>query len=331
MTSYPGPPDYQYAPPPGPPPSHDAQGSQSQASSSQGQFAPPPGPPPSLGEPPPYHDWTIIPDTSTLPPPPTTGHEQPASNNADSMEADRAHAWCAAHPLLYPHQPTSEQHSVVQNGQVQLSKPHGYGGELKTITAGSGKGFTWSNKSDGCLLTSLPLYFAFMDSPVRTGRSKVTYFEVEILSIGDESTLALGFCAIPYPTWRLPGWERASLGVHSDNGHRYVNDPWGGKDFTQPFKSGDTVGIGMSFSVPETPLDNIQPAQPLLQNKVEVMFTRNGRKENSWDIHEELDHETDQGIDGLDGLFDLYGAIGVFGVVSFAAKFKREEWLWRPH
>ena len=115
------------------------------------------------------------------------------------------------------------------------------------------------------------------------------------------------------------------------DGRRYVNDPWGGKDFTSPFGTSDTVGIGMTFSVPENPPNyNVEPAQPLLKNKVEIFFTRNGRKDGVWDLAEELDHNLDQGIEGLDGLFDLYGAIGTFGRVNFAIKFRREEWLWRP-
>ena len=191
--------------------------------------------------------------------------------------------------------------------------------------------------TDACLLTSLPLYYASAESPVHTGRSKVIYFEIEILSMGfvggnDESTIALGFCALPWPSWRLPGWERASLGVHSDDGHRYINDTLGGKDFTTPFKAGDTVGIGMSFSVPDHPPEYTTDSAPKrTQSKVEVFFTRNGKRDGSWNLHEELDKKRDLPIDGLDGLFDLYGAVGVFGIVDFTVKFRREEWLWRPH
>jgi hypothetical protein len=67
-----------------------------------------------------------------------------------------------------------------------------------------------------------------------------------------ENGIAVGYCAKPYPSWRLPGWERASLGVHGDDGRRFVNDTWGGKDFTTKFVEGGTVGIGMEFSVPVT-------------------------------------------------------------------------------
>ena len=148
----------------------------------------------------------------------------------------------------------------------------------------------------------------------------------------DESSLAIGFCALPQPTWRLPGWERATLGVHSDDGRRYVNNTWGGKDFTTPFNSGDTLGVGMTFSTPVDPPEyNTESADTQTLTEVEVFFTRNGKKDGTWNLHEELDVEFDLPIDGLDGLFDLYGAIGIFGGVDFVAKFKRDEWLWRPH
>ena len=38
--------------------------------------------------------------------------------------------------------------------------------------------------------------------------------------------------------------------MHGDDGRRFVNDTWGGKDFTTKFAEGVTVGIGMEFSVP---------------------------------------------------------------------------------
>ena len=96
-----------------------------------------------------------------------------------------------------------------------------------------------------------PLYFAAAESPLQTGRPKIIYFEVRVIGVGHgETGIALGYCAKPYPTWRLPGWERASLGVHGDDGRRFVNDTWGGKDFTAKFVAGETVGIGMEFRVP---------------------------------------------------------------------------------
>ena len=129
----------------------------------------------------------------------------------------------------------------------------------------------------------------------------------------------------------MPGWERASLAVHGDDGRRYVNNTWGGKDFTSPIQVGDTVGLGMAFTAINNHADDYKNH---LETKkainVEVFFTRNGRKGEAWDLHEELDADQDLGIDGLDGQFDLYAAVGTFGSVEFDVYFNRQDWLWRP-
>jgi len=39
----------------------------------------------------------------------------------------------------------------------------------------------------------------------------------------------------------MPGWQRGSLAVHGDDGRKYINDSWGGKDFTSSFKEGETL------------------------------------------------------------------------------------------
>ena len=346
---------HEYAASPDPPPGHQ-------------RYEQPDMPSASFHEPPPYHDWTVIPDTAILPPPPSITYEAGIAGNAETREADRARDWCRNYPLVSPHQPSLAQITAVKEGDVRLMKPREYKGELLMPSTGVWRGSTRAGSPDSCLLTSSPLYFAYSDSPARTGHAKTIYFELEIVSLGygsktDESTIAVGFCAMPYPTWRMPGWERASLAVHSDvrfsyqmnlvialwvsslfygvqkltlvghfqDGHRFVNDNRGGKRLTNPFTAGDTVGIGMSFSFPESPPDyNILPQYTSSTSQVEVFFTRNGKKEGDWNLHEELDRDTELGVDGLDGLFDLYGAIGIFGGTQFRVKFRRDEWLWRP-
>lgn len=143
---------------------------------------------------------------------------------------------------------------------------------------------------------------------------------------GDEADagIAVGFLAPPYPSWRLPGWHRASLGVHGDDGRRYVDNSFGGQNFTQPFRKGDVVGIGMTFSV--------VPAYQIGGNgKVEVFFTRNGKRDEGWDLHEERDRDQEEGdVTGLEGQHDLLAAVGCFGGVEFEVRFRREEWLFKP-
>lgn len=127
----------------------------------------------------------------------------------------------------------------------------------------------------------------------------------------------------------MPGWERGSLGVHADDGRRFVNDTEGGKDFTKPIGAGETVGIGIKYSVPENPDFAPSPVdgQPPTG---EVFFTRNGKPTGGWNIHEELDADNDFGVLGLDGRFDLYGAIGTFGEVGFEVYFHYRDWMYQP-
>lgn len=315
-----------YHPPPGPPPSHE-------------EYAPPPGPPPSQlhtsADPPPYHDWTVIPDTSLLAPPPELGHDRSPSGNASTYDADRAQEWCRLYPLTRPHQPTPQQHASVLNGDVRFTRPKEYGGDLVMVNTGSWSGSTGAGSKDSCLLTSFPLYFACADSPLDTEAAKTVYFEIKIRSLGrgrgnDESSIAIGYCSIPYPPWRMPGWERGSLGVHGDDGRKYVNDSFGGKDFTSAFRTGETIGLGMTFSLADSSPGLATQSRIEAKTRVEVFLTRNGRKDRGWNLHEELDADNDRGVEGLEGQFDLYGAIGIFGGIDFDVFFNRRDWLWQP-
>ena len=329
----------QYAPPPGPPPARVEYAPPSGPPPRRREYAPPVGPPPTheefATEPPPYHEWTSIPDTALLPPPPALGNEMSPFSNASRTDADRAHSWCKLNPLIKPHRPTPAQTSSVMNGDVRVLKPREYNGDLQMVNTGAWKGSTRTGSKDASLISSMPLYFTEFDSPQSTGVPKTIYFEVKVQSLGrvhntDESSIAIGFCGMPYPTWRMPGWERGSVAVHSDDGRRYVNDSWGGKDFTSPFRIGDTVGLGMTFATSEFPPEYHTLSLAKSGLKVEVFFTRNGSKDGSWDLHEELDADNDLGVDGLDGQYDLYGVIGTFGSVEFDAFFNSRDWLWQP-
>jgi hypothetical protein len=179
----------------------------------------------------------------------------------------------------------------------------------------------------------LPLYSVSCHSQLPYKNKHTIYFEIRLLpgSRSSEISLGLGFVAQPYPPFRLPGWERASLGVHGDDGHRYVNDKWGGRDFTRPFRRGETVGIGMTFARKVTDPPPVYGELPVTaQMDVEVFFTRDGKREGGWDIHEELDAQEDLPVTGLEGTHDLYAAVGTFDAVEFEVRFAEEDWLYKP-
>ncbi|OAT05658.1 hypothetical protein, variant [Blastomyces gilchristii SLH14081] len=288
------------------------------------------------GNPPPYHNWEeAVPDTAVFPPPPIGGYLYSNTGNASEEDADRAHDFCDNTPLWTPYTPSDAVYNSVQNFDLRPVRPEEYNGSLEVVNKGMWRGRTQDQNGDCILLTGLPVYFPAKDSPLVTERPKTIYFEAKLLAQhsginGQTSGFAIGFAAQPYPTWRSPGWERGSVGVFSDDGCRFVNDSWGGMEFTSPFKVGETIGLGMKFPLP-SPESFVQSqatgASPTLP--VEIFFTRDGKIVGSWDLHEEVDEDTG-GVEGLEGDFDLYGALGLFGGVEFEVCFNSSGWLWVP-
>lgn len=317
-----------FKPPPGPPPGY------AQPSRSSEVFAPPPGPPPSAGmatsnnadtQPPGYADWMAVPDTSQLPPPPSIAYEESPTANATALSADEAQAWCLAHCLDRPRHLLSHETLRLSRYDINFAPPQrSFFGNSQQSALGTWRIRTTTSCNDTIRITDLPLYSALEDNVNITSRLKTIYFEIKVIRMGGfgwsgeeaDGGIAIGFVATPYPHWRLPGWERASLGVHGDDGRRYVHNNLGGQDFTTSFKDGEVVGIGMTFSPP---------------GGVEVFFTREGERAGSWNLHEERDRDDGGGgVEGLEGGSDLYAAIGMFGGVDFETRFRRDQWLYRP-
>jgi hypothetical protein len=289
------------------PPSYDASQSQSEI------------------QPPPYHNWQeAVPDTATFPPPPITGYLISGTGNASEDDAQRAHDFCDSVPLWLPTRPSAAVYDSVRNYDLRPVHPRELHGEVAATSLGRWRGRSRDGNGDCLVLTQLPVYFAAQDSPAVTEKKKIIYFEVKVLALrggpgGDASGVSVGYVAQPYPSWRSPGWERGGLGVFSDDGCRFVNDSFGGRDFTAPIRVGETVGIGMEF----------ESGWEKKKCKANVFFTRNGRRSEGWDLHEEVDEESG-GVEGLEGDYDLYGAIGLFGGVDFESCFDPAGWLWRP-
>lgn len=288
------------------------------------------------GDPPPYHNWQeAVPDTSVFPPPPISGNYSSGTGNASADDAQRAHNFCDSTPLWLPVVPSAAVYTSVAKHDLRPVQHREFAGQLTPTAPGRWIGRTVDCNGDCCVLTHLPLYFAAQDSPFITEQRKTIYFEVKLLALragpgGDTSGLSLGFAAQPYPSWRSPGWERGSLCVFSDDGCRFVNDSWGGRDFTTPFTVGETLGIGMKFALPEDPLvmaDAMFGVKKIC--KVEVFFTRDGRPAGGWDLHEERDEQAGD-VEGLEGDFDVYGAVGLFGGVDFEVCFDPAGWRWQP-
>ncbi|KJR81535.1 uncharacterized protein SPSK_01174 [Sporothrix schenckii 1099-18] len=338
-------PDDDFAPPPGPPP---GQASSSSAGAA-GDFAPPAGPPPSYigggsgsgdyapppGPPPKVHDWeSAVPDNSLLPPPPNlfSGWDRSPVNNATEEQAKAGVDWCTQFPISTRMnvQDNAATRQAIQNGNFSLQAPPNFRGKLTRQTDGSWKGETKRENADNCMVSFPPVYAANIHQPQQAGEKFTAYYEVHIArSNRKEVSLAMGFTVIPYPHFRLPGWHRGSLAVHGDDGHRYVNDMWGGKELIDEhyrFKPGGKYGIGMTFTRKDVP-GGYAPAKDLFS--VEVFFTDNGRTIASWDLHEETDAQQDLPVTGLEGDYDLSAAIGSFEVVDFEVIFNPSQWAWK--
>ncbi|ELR08437.1 hypothetical protein GMDG_00501 [Pseudogymnoascus destructans 20631-21] len=335
-----------YEPPPGPPPSHIGgyEPPSGPPPSRVGGYESPSGPPPSHGGyeppsgPPPSHGGSISrlanrsPRHLSAPPSPSFGEDRSSANNATESEADRGETWCRARPLIAPAQLTQATISAVDDGFVDLMRPSQYVGSVQKTRKGTWVCASKRKSPDSCLVSTVPLYSVLAHSPMSLRRSKTIYFEVAISPRNrSEVSIALGFVAQPFPPFRLPGWERGSLGVHGDDGNKYINDCWGGKGFTDPFKPGETIGLGMVLKPKKSdaPPSYGEP-QPREVVDVEIFLTREGEKVGQWDLHEEADASQDRLVTGLEGGHDLFAAVGTFEEASFEVRFDSKDWMYVP-
>ncbi|KAI9167714.1 Ran-binding protein [Paramyrothecium foliicola] len=88
----------------------------------------------------------------------------------------------------------------------------------------------------------------------------IYYYEVQIMSgKRDDLTVGIGFSAKTVALSRPIGWEPDSWGYHGDDG-RCFSGHNNGRQYSQPFNSGDVIGCGVNFK------DGT------------AFFTRNGKK-----------------------------------------------------
>ncbi|KAF9084922.1 Rsp5p-dependent ubiquitination, sorting of cargo proteins at the multivesicular body [Mortierella sp. AD031] len=75
-------------------------------------------------------------------------------------------------------------------------------------------------------------------------QQEVYYWEVKMFEKSPRTTIAIGVATKPYPSTRLPGWNRHSAGYFSNNGQKYCNSLWSGVPFGPHYFEGDVVGCG---------------------------------------------------------------------------------------
>ncbi|CAH7683882.1 concanavalin A-like lectin/glucanase domain-containing protein [Phakopsora pachyrhizi] len=113
-------------------------------------------------------------------------------------------------------------------------------------------GFGMSEAEGGgvCVQSNLPL----------PKMNEVYYFECKMYDKPESSEIAIGLATKPYPSFRLPGWNRLSIGYFSSDGFKSHNYPFTATSYGPPLREGDVLGVGYR---PRTG---------------SVFFTRNGRK-----------------------------------------------------
>ncbi|KAI5781494.1 hypothetical protein EDC01DRAFT_619483 [Geopyxis carbonaria] len=282
-----------FAPPSNPPPP-------TWASSSR----PPPQSHPSDDAPPPFAALPDEPDLDIPPPAFLALHYNSPTSNAPEELANAGWEFTDANPLSLPLHLPSHALSILQAGTISLAPPPPrFTGLITSPHPGIAALATAPGCPDTTLLSGLPLYAAGYHHPLNTGVTHRAYFELSVQSMPANSALAIGFSAVPYPPFRLPGWNRGSVGVHGDDGRRYVNDSYGGRDFVQPWREGQVVGLEMTWGV------RVGGGVD-----VEVAFWRDGVREGAWRLDEERDGaEENDPVMGLGGGWDVYAAIGVWG------------------
>ncbi|EAL42864.1 SPRY domain containing protein [Entamoeba histolytica HM-1:IMSS-B] len=96
-------------------------------------------------------------------------------------------------------------------------------------------------------------------------QTPIFYYEVTILPTPsthevEEFVVSIGLVSErTYPEDRQVGWEDGGIGVHSDDG-KLFNQNGTGVNFTEPFNSGETLGVGF------------------IPRSYQVFFTKNGKK-----------------------------------------------------
>ena len=124
----------------------------------------------------------------------------------------------------------------------------------------------------------------------------IYYFEVAITGGNEDGAVAIGLTSDNYNLKRMPGWDKLTIGYHSDDGNIFYQNKKG-TTYGPTFEKGDVVGCGVylgnntvfftknghSYGVATTHLPNQEwyPTVGLRGQNVEVNF---GSKPFEYDI-----------------------------------------------
>ncbi|KAM3582001.1 Protein ssh4 [Umbelopsis sp. WA50703] len=165
------------------------------------------------------------------------------------LSYERAKAWQTAYPPeSVATEITLSQYLTIQEKGVAAFEFEADMAETNAFIQGRTEIQFFSGEC--CVQTNLPF----------PKNQDVYYFEAKMYEKPISTTVAVGVSTKPFPNWRMPGWNKHSVGYFSHNGCKMFNNPFEGKSYGMPFNEGDVVGVGYRHRTGT------------------VFFTRNGRK-----------------------------------------------------
>ncbi|KAH7924536.1 hypothetical protein BV22DRAFT_504225 [Leucogyrophana mollusca] len=232
-------------------------------------------------------------------------------NEATEDEFEAAETFCAQSPVEPPRLlPSGIVEQIATDGCLawKITSPSTprFSGAIHNRDKGGIRISTYASCKDVCLMSDLPIMAGLYDIQGKLG----VYYEVTIDKMA--GVLAVGTACRPYPSWRLPGWNRLSAGLHLDDFQKFFEDPDGGREYTRDITkifSKDTIGCGYVFSTGT------------------IFFTYNGTRLPP----------AFTGVYLPRTAHDVYAAIGVEGANEFSVNFggdvfrwtEGNEWSWK--
>ncbi|KAI8341186.1 concanavalin A-like lectin/glucanase domain-containing protein [Chlamydoabsidia padenii] len=125
--------------------------------------------------------------------------------------------------------------------------------------------FDWDMETNTFVSGRTELQFFHGECSLQTNlplprNQEVYYWEAKMYEKPRSTVVSIGVATKPYPNWRLPGWNRHSVGYFSNTGNKHFNNPFNGKTYGPGFQEGDVIGVGYR------------------QRSGTIFFTKNGRK-----------------------------------------------------
>jgi hypothetical protein len=133
--------------------------------------------------------------------------------------------------------------------------------------------------------------------------NEVYYWEAKMFTKPANTNVAIGLASKPYPSFRLPGWCKFSVGFFSADGFKAHNYPFTSQSYGPAYLQGDVIGVGY------------RPRSGT------VFFTRNGKKLE--DAFVGLNRHNLFPTVGADGAAEIHINLGQAGFVFIEANVKK--------